>query len=104
MRKKFYFLCGIAVVLLFASANVSAQTQTLVSNANINADCNGYWEYLPQGYDPNGTTLYPLFFYMHGLGEVGNGNTELTKLYQAGDGPPYFVNNEGIDLSSFTVN
>jgi dienelactone hydrolase len=105
MRFKFYFLClSTAVVLLNFPTILKAQpTERLVSNANINSDCNGYWEYLPDAYDPNGSTLYPLFFYFHGLGEVGNGNTELTKLYQAGDGPPYFVHVENTNLSSFVT-
>ena len=107
MRFKFYFLCFSAAFVLgnFPTIlNAQGPTEQLIYNANINADCNGYWEYLPDGYDPNGSTLYPLFFYIHGVGEVGNGNTELAKLYNIGDGPPYFVHEKGYDLSSFVVN
>jgi poly(3-hydroxybutyrate) depolymerase len=105
MRIKFYFFyCSIVVLSLTSSLLAGAQTERLVADANINSNCNGYWEYLPQGYDPNGATVYPLFIYLPGVGEYGNGNTELTRLYNIGDGPPYFVHDQGVNLSSFTVN
>jgi len=105
MRFKFYFLCfSTAIVLANFPVIVKAQTERLVPDVNINADVNGYWEYLPAGYDPTGNTLYPLFFFIHGVGEVGNGNTELPKLYNIGAGPAYFVHEKGYNLSSFVVN
>jgi len=48
----------------------------------------GYFEYLPPGYESN-TNLYPVVFFFHGMGERGNGTTELAKI--ANLGPPRHV-------------
>jgi gliding motility-associated-like protein len=48
----------------------------------------GYYEYLPPGYESN-TDLYPVVFFFHGMGERGNGTTELAKI--ANLGPPRHV-------------
>lgn len=47
----------------------------------------GYWEYLPPHYG-NGA-LYPLLVFRHGIGENGNGTTELTKVTV--NGPPKLI-------------
>lgn len=39
----------------------------------------GYIEYLPPGYDPKGSKLWPLVVMLHGSGERGNGTTQLAK-------------------------
>jgi predicted peptidase len=39
----------------------------------------GFVEYLPQGYDENGPE-FPLMIMLHGLGEIGNGTTDLSKV------------------------
>ena len=44
----------------------------------------GYVEYLPQGYDPNGTKLWPLLVFYHGAGEVGNGTSQLALIENHG--------------------
>jgi predicted esterase len=36
----------------------------------------GTLEWLPEGYDPTGTTTYPVFIYLHGQLAVGNGSPE----------------------------
>ena len=36
----------------------------------------GTLEWLPVGYDPNGTATYPVFIYFHGQGALGNGSPE----------------------------
>lgn len=89
MRTKFYFLCLSATLLIsiLPTTIVKAQPQpdptlTLRPNANINADCNGYVEYLPQGYDPNGSTTFPLLIYFPGISQSGNGNTDLSSLLE----------------------
>lgn len=43
----------------------------------------GYYEYLPQGYDSNNQS-YPLLVFIHGLGENGNGDSELDNLLATG--------------------
>jgi hypothetical protein len=110
MRIKLYSLCFSAAlsISILPTTLVRAQpqpnpTQTLKPNVNINADCNGYLEYLPQGYDPNGSTLFPLLVYFPGISQSGNGNTDLTSLLDINP-PKYIAQDINNHLSSFTVN
>ena len=43
----------------------------------------GYYEYLPQGYEC-GAQDYPLIVFIHGLGENGNGDSELDRVNNTG--------------------
>jgi predicted esterase len=56
---------------------------------------NGLVQYLPPGYNPAGSQLYPLIIYFHGVGELGNGsNADLCKvlnLYSNGENNPFDV-------------
>ena len=48
---------------------------------------NGYIEVLPPGYNPAGSTLYPLIIFLAGQNEFGNGSpAELPKLYGQNSG------------------
>lgn len=49
----------------------------------------GYYEYLPADFDPVSTTKYPLILFYHGLGEKGNGTTDLYKVLA--NGPPKLI-------------
>lgn len=52
--------------------------QTAV-NTTVNGNCGGYFKALPAGYD--GTTKkYPLLIFLHGMGELGNGTSDLPKV------------------------
>ncbi|HEY2728343.1 MAG TPA: hypothetical protein VGK52_00285 [Polyangia bacterium] len=51
---------------------------------------NGYLEYLPPGYD--GSSAAPLLVFWHGIGEDGNGTTDLQKLVAWG--PPKIIAND----------
>ena len=62
----------------------------------------GYYEFLPPGYDPNGTKLYPIMIFNHGSGENGDGSTAQLASVLA-HGPPQLINN-GSFPASFTVN
>jgi hypothetical protein len=103
MRK---FYAALPCALLFILAMVfpfkgNSQVQTLRPNTYINAECNGYIEYLPEGYSTS-TETYPLLVFIEGVGETGNGSTtDLQKLYA--NGPPKYVN-DGSFPTSFTVN
>ncbi|MDC0672008.1 hypothetical protein POL58_29955 [Nannocystis sp. ncelm1] len=55
----------------------------------------GYWEYTPPGY--GGGEKYPLMVFLHGIGENGNGDSELDKV-PAG-GPPKLQKNDQWDTS-----
>jgi poly(3-hydroxybutyrate) depolymerase len=105
MRIKIY--TAKLLVILFLASNpiifVNAQTESLIANVNINANCNGYWEYKPSGYNPVGSTTYPLIIFLPGIQQYGTGtSTDLNKLYDLYDGPPYWVHN-GTNLSTWTV-
>ncbi len=47
----------------------------------------GFWEYTPPGY--GGGELYPLLVFYHGIGENGNGDSELDKVLA--NGPPKLI-------------
>jgi predicted esterase len=87
------------LVLSCAVANAQVQTARYVS---MNPSTGGYYEYLPQGYNPNGTQTYPLILFIHGLGETGAGNASSLPAVLR-NGIPRLINN-GQFPSSFTVN
>jgi predicted peptidase len=61
---------------------------------------NGYYEYLPSGYD--GSCQAPLLVFWHGIGEDGNGGTDLSKVLA--HGPPGLVqNNQWPDALPFVL-
>ena len=49
---------------------------------------NGFYEYLPPGYP--GVERWPLLVFWHGIGENGNGTTELSRVLA--NGPPRLIN------------
>ncbi|MBL8685166.1 MAG: hypothetical protein JNK05_38670 [Myxococcales bacterium] len=51
---------------------------------------NGFYEYLPPNYD--GTTPTPLLVFWHGVGENGNGTSELSRVLA--NGPPRLINRD----------
>lgn len=61
----FLFFCA------FQYAN--AQVQTAKPGVSMIANSGGFYQYLPQGYNPTGTTTYPLIIMLHGIGELGDG-------------------------------
>lgn len=64
-----------------ASADISETKpaiQTAV-NININANCGGFYKAVPARYDST-NKKYPLLVFIHGIGELGNGNSDLQKL------------------------
>ncbi len=77
-----------------------AQTHT-PKYISMAARTNGYYEYLPQGYNATGTARYPLLLFITGVGEFGKGNaTELPKVLK--HGPPKLIN-AGTFPESFVV-
>jgi gliding motility-associated-like protein len=69
--------------------------------ARMTAGGNGYLEKLPPDYATNPTRKYPVLFFLHGTGEVGNGSpTDLNKLKV--NGIPKII--EGRHTMCFTVN
>jgi dienelactone hydrolase len=92
----------LAMIFIFNVSTAGAQTHTPFYNTRLSTNCNGYYEYLPAGYDPSGSVKYPLLIFFHGAGDLGNGSsTDLPKLLSVGI--PKLIN-ENKFPASFTVN
>ncbi|HTQ65128.1 MAG TPA: PKD domain-containing protein [Puia sp.] len=97
----FKLLIITALCSLFQVKSSIAQVQTARAGVTINANCHGFYEYLPQGYS-TGTKQYPLLIFLHGIGESGNGSAAQLP-YVLRNGPPKLIN-QGTFPVSFTVN
>ncbi|MBO9573792.1 MAG: hypothetical protein J7497_16520, partial [Chitinophagaceae bacterium] len=53
----------------------------------------GFYEYKPADYNSNTSTKYPVIIFLHGIGERGNGTSELYKVKNIGI-PRYIVSGE----------
>lgn len=84
--KHLYNLCAACLSLVCVLTNQqgiaqSASPTHTPKTVNINSNCGGYYEYLPQGYDAAGSQRYPLIVYVHGDGDRGSGSqADLAKL------------------------
>lgn len=95
--RKSVFISVFSLLLIIPSTQ--AQTHTPKYNTSIGPRSNGYYEYLPQGYNNNET--YPLIVFFCGIGELGSGNeTDLPKVLA--NGTPNQIRN-GTFPTSFTV-
>jgi predicted peptidase len=65
----------------------------------IDANCAGYYEALPARYDSS-LKKYPLILFLHGIGELGNGSTDLPNMLRAG--LPWLINRKSLP-PSFSV-
>ncbi|UAY51509.1 carboxylesterase family protein [Ferruginibacter albus] len=94
-------LAGIAMLLMcLFSTKIFAQVQTPRYNTSMTSQSNGYYEYLPQGYN-TGSDKYPLLIFVHGIGELGDGSSsQLSKVLA--NGTPKQIS-QGIFPTSFTV-
>ena len=104
--KQFNFLRFLYLIFsLFSIIYSDAQVQTPRYISIPGANSNGFYEYLPLGYNPTGTKTYPLILFVHGAGETGNGTTELPLILR--HGPPNMINwnitNPGTFPDSFVV-
>ena len=82
----------LAFLLFFGwQATGSAAQNGLVKQAGviINANCHGYLEYLPPGYNPAGAQKYPLLLFFNGHGSQGSGSVaDLENFFTGGGTPP----------------
>lgn len=92
------FTC-LTLLFLFFTSSVLAQVQT-ARYTSMDNSTKGYYEYLPEGYGDDAQT-YPLLLCIHGVGNCGNGGSELYKVL--GTSPSGLIN-KGIFPTSFTVN
>jgi predicted esterase len=100
--KKFYNLILVLSLILGSLSVLSLQQasgQTWKPKPNqITPGIGGYYEYLPVGYD--GVKKFPVIVFIHGVGDKGNGTTELSRVLRTG--LPLLINN-GSFPSQFTV-
>lgn len=91
----------VVLLLLLCSTVLHAQAQTHIARSvTVNANCGGYYEYLPAGYAAS-SQKFPLLISFHGAGSYGNGTTELNEVLR--ENAAYYINNNQFP-SSFTVN
>lgn len=93
----FLIACALAFFVSLTSQQVQGQSWT-PKPTQMTSGVGGYYEYLPVGYD--GVKKFPLLVFLHGLGEQGNGTTDLGKV--ATVGLPRVINS-GQFPSVFTV-
>src|SRR5258708_39126163 len=66
-------LCmGLMLSAYYASAQYTPQ-----GFIASNGDQVGFYQFIPPGYAANPTAKYPLIIFLHGIGERGNGTTQL---------------------------
>lgn len=87
-------------VTLYTTLTATAQ-MTAVSLAGTNVtNSGGYYEYVPPSY-AGSKESFPLIIFIHGIGELGNGTTQLSTVLK--NGLPKLITN-GTFPTSFTVN
>ena len=91
-------------LLTFFSLSATAQgVITKRPDVGINSNCNGYLEYLPEGYATNTSQHYPLMVFFMGINSTGPGtDASLQNLFGSGYMQDMMLN--GTFPSSFTVN
>jgi poly(3-hydroxybutyrate) depolymerase len=67
------------LLAVFTCVSVRAQ-QVAKSLTASNGVFIGFYEYKPANYSTSSTKKYPLIVFLHGIGERGNGTTELAKI------------------------
>jgi poly(3-hydroxybutyrate) depolymerase len=83
MKNLLLVLC--LVMSLCAPAQQIARSLTASNGQFI-----GFYEYKPTDYNVDTTIKYPLIIFMHGIGERGNGTTQLSRV--AGNAIPKYIN------------
>ena len=102
LRKLFSFFLFLSSFFLFSIQSSFAQyqkTQRAVT-ANVTTTIQGFYESLPVDYASNPTKKYPLLIFLHGVGELGNGTTQLPLVLK--NAIPKMLN-QGTFPASFTV-
>ncbi len=98
--------CSLVTLLCCASGfngNAQAPVHKPVFNNTIDANINGYWEYLPRDYSTDTDKRYPLLIFLHGAGAQGSVQDTATLSKLLVYGPPKLIES-GNFPESFTVN
>ncbi|NII27670.1 T9SS type A sorting domain-containing protein [Pseudoflavitalea sp. X16] len=73
--------CLLLVCVLWNQQGKAQAPTHTPKTVNINSNCGGYYEYLPQGYNAAAAQRYPLIVFIHGDGDRGSGSqTDLAKV------------------------
>ena len=90
------------LLLLVLPLSIWGQSYT-AKYVSINGNSNGHYVYLPAGYydAANANKKYPVILFIHGIGELGNGGSDLPKVNNTG--LPQYIN-QGRFPSNFNVN
>ncbi|RYY59883.1 MAG: hypothetical protein EOO05_11825 [Chitinophagaceae bacterium] len=97
-RASWLFAMLLILTSFFTTLHAQVQTAKYIS---MTSNTNAFYEYLPEGYSSTGTK-YPLIVFIHGMGELGAGNSStlpkvlsngIPKLAQNGTFPKSFVVN-----------
>lgn len=86
-----FILCGLFILPGVIHAQKGTQQEMGLSQTDAPY---GYYEYLPEGYSPQEGSV-PLIIFLHGLGEIGDGEQDLWKLKAHG---PHKMIEQGADF------
>ncbi len=97
-------LCAWAACLLCSATRLAAQPPSSKPRLSpvLDANINGFWEYLPRNYSIDLTQTYPLLVFMHGYGESGSTPDSITLRQLLNNGTPKIIGN-GLFPDSFYV-
>lgn len=86
MRNCTHVLRALLCVFVFVTgATLHSYSQIINKGINCsNGDYLGFLEYKPVNYATEGNVKHPLIIFLHGIGERGNGTTELSKVARVG--------------------
>jgi SHS2 domain-containing protein len=104
MRKFGSVYNGLVKLLVLMVFPVALWGQSYTAKyVSVGGNSNGHYVYLPAGYNDaaNANKKYPVILFIHGIGELGNGTSEIYKVNNTG--LPQYIN-QGRFPSSFTVN
>jgi predicted esterase len=74
---------SLVALFLFVCLAANAQQEARSVKAK-NGETIGFYEFTPDGYRKNGNEKYPVIIFLHGIGERGNGKSDLRKVLNVG--------------------
>ena len=95
---RFLLTLSLFSFIIFSNLVKGQQTAKLFDGTGWNVK--GYLEHLPNDYNSNPSKKYPVLIFLHGVGEEGNGTSDINRV--AAWGPPQLIAN-GTWPSSFSA-
>jgi hypothetical protein len=81
MRNCTYVLRTVLCLFLFTFVSLAGSSQQIAKGiTTTSGDYLGFYEFKPAEYATEGDVKHPLIIFLHGIGEKGNGTTELWKV------------------------